>query len=203
MDQKKLQSSSKYNEYDLDGDGIVSDAELSNMKEIKETETALRKNLAQLRMARYTLIAMGLFTFMMFMPFISIERINALAEISSLFYISGAGIVGAYMGTTAWMNKKQKLTLTFRDVMGGLKKSQRSLKAWGKQKWRTKSGKPSTQGPKATGERYLPEKAIKALSPAEYARSTAAKRKATRAGKQVAKQPKKIARKTRAYRKVT
>ena len=48
-----------------------------------------------------------------------------------------------------------------------LKKSQRSLKAWGKQKWRTKSGKPSTQGSKATGERYLPEKAIKALSPAE------------------------------------
>ena len=106
MAAKKLQVKSKYNEYDLDGDGIVSDEELANMKEIKETETALRKNLAQLRMARYTLIAMGLFTFMMFMPFISIERINALAEISSLFYISGAGIVGAYMGTTAWMNKK-------------------------------------------------------------------------------------------------
>ena len=103
---KKLQKDSKYDKFDIDGDGIVSDAELSNMKEIKETETALRKNLAQLRMARYTLIAMGLFTFMMFMPFISIERINALAEISSLFYISGAGIVGAYMGTTAWMNKK-------------------------------------------------------------------------------------------------
>ena len=84
-----------------------------------------------------------------------------------------------------------------------LKKSQRSLKAWGKQKWRTKSGKPSTQGPKATGERYLPEKAIKALSPAEYARSSAAKRKATRKGKQFSKQPKKIARKTKAYRKVT
>jgi hypothetical protein len=58
--------------------------------------------------------------------------------------------------------------------MGGLKKPQRSLKAWGKQKWRTKSGKPSTQGPKATGERYLPAKAIKALSPSEYASSTAA-----------------------------
>ena len=84
-----------------------------------------------------------------------------------------------------------------------LKKSQRSLKAWGKQKWRTKSGKPSTQGPKATGERYLPEKAIKPLSPAEYARSSAAKRKATRKGKQFSKQPKKIARKTKAYRKVT
>ena len=82
-----------------------------------------------------------------------------------------------------------------------LKKSQRSLKAWGKQKSRTKSGKPSTQGPKATGERYLPEKAIKALSPSEYARSTAAKRKATKRGKQVAKQPKKIAKKTARYRK--
>ena len=82
-----------------------------------------------------------------------------------------------------------------------LKKSQRSLKDWGKQKWRTKSGKPSTQGSKATGERYLPEKAIKALSAKEYAATTRAKRKATKAGKQVAKQPKKIAKKTRAYRK--
>ena len=81
------------------------------------------------------------------------------------------------------------------------KKSQRSLTAWTKQKWRTKSGKPSTQGPKATGERYLPEKAIKALSAKEYAATTRAKRKAKKAGKQVSKQPKKIAKKTRAYRK--
>ena len=82
------------------------------------------------------------------------------------------------------------------------KKSQRSLTTWTKQKWRTRSGKPSTQGPKATGERYLPEKAIKALSAKEYAATTRAKRKATKAGKQVARQPKKIAKKTRAYRKV-
>ena len=83
-----------------------------------------------------------------------------------------------------------------------LAKSQKSLKSWTKQKWRTKSGKPSTQGSKATGERYLPEKAIKALSSKEYAATTRAKRKATKAGKQVAKQPKAIAKKTRAYRKV-
>ena len=82
-----------------------------------------------------------------------------------------------------------------------LSKSQRSLRAWTRQKWRTKSGKPSTQGSKATGERYLPSAAIKALSPSEYAASTAAKRKAKRAGRQVSKQPKKIARKTRRYRK--
>jgi hypothetical protein len=82
-----------------------------------------------------------------------------------------------------------------------LKKSQRSLKAWTKQKWGTKSGKPSTQGPKATGERYLPAKAIKALTPAEYAATTRKKRAATKSGKQVSKQPKKIAKKTRTYRK--
>jgi len=84
-----------------------------------------------------------------------------------------------------------------------LTKRQRSLKSWTKQKWRTKSGKPSTQGRKATGERYLPEKAIKALSASEYAKTTAAKRRATRAGKQVSKQPKKIAAKTKRFRKVT
>ncbi len=83
-----------------------------------------------------------------------------------------------------------------------LKKSQRSLKSWTKQKWRTKSGKPSTQGPKATGERYLPSRAIKSLSSAEYAATTRAKRKATKAGKQVSKQPKKIAKKTKRYRRV-
>jgi len=82
-----------------------------------------------------------------------------------------------------------------------LKKSQRSLVAWGKQKWRTKSGKPSTQGSKATSERYLPEKAIKALSSSEYAASSAAKRKATKRGKQFSKQPGKTAKKTSRFRR--
>ena len=80
-----------------------------------------------------------------------------------------------------------------------LAKSQRSLKSWTKQKWRTKSGKPSKQ----TGERYLPTAAINALSPQEYAATTKAKRKGTKAGKQFVKQPKSIAKKTRSYRKVT
>ena len=79
-----------------------------------------------------------------------------------------------------------------------LKKSQRSLKSWTKQKWRTKSGKPSAK----TGERYLPEKAIKALSSKEYAATTRKKRADTKKGKQHSKQPKRIAKKTRGYRKV-
>ena len=73
-----------------------------------------------------------------------------------------------------------------------MKKSQKSLVKWTKQKWRTKSGKPSTQGSKATGERYLPSAAIKALSSEEYAKTSAAKRKGTKAGKQFVSQPKKI-----------
>ena len=64
-----------------------------------------------------------------------------------------------------------------------LKKSQKSLKNWTKQKWRTKSGKPSTQGSKATGERYLPEKAIKSLSAKEYSATSKKKREDTKKGK--------------------
>ena len=77
-----------------------------------------------------------------------------------------------------------------------MKAPQKSLKQWTKQKWRTKSGKPSAK----TGERYLPEKAIKSLTSAEYAATTKAKREGTRKGKQFVKQPKSIAQKTKRFR---
>ena len=101
---KELQKNSKYNKYDINNDGVVTDEELAIATSIKETEQLLRKQLAQLRIARATLIAMGLFTVAMF--FVDIERLKALADISNLFYISGAGIVGAYMGASAFMSKK-------------------------------------------------------------------------------------------------
>ena len=78
-----------------------------------------------------------------------------------------------------------------------LKKSQQSLKSWTKQKWRTKSGKPSAK----TGERYLPEKALKSLTAAEYAATTKAKREGKRKGKQFVRQPKSIAKKTARFRR--
>tara|TARA_B100000900_G_scaffold414801_1_gene442561 strand:- start:80 stop:325 length:246 start_codon:yes stop_codon:yes gene_type:complete len=81
-----------------------------------------------------------------------------------------------------------------------MKAPQKSLLDWGKQKWRTKSGKPSTQGPNATGERYLPSSAIASLSASEYARTSRKKREDTRKGKQFSKQPKKIAKKTKGHR---
>ena len=81
--------------------------------------------------------------------------------------------------------------------MATLKKSQKSLKAWTKQEWGTKSGKPSAK----TGERYLPKKAIKALSSKEYAATTRKKKADTKKGKQHSSQPKKVAKKTAKYRK--
>jgi hypothetical protein len=81
-----------------------------------------------------------------------------------------------------------------------MKEPQKSLRRWAAQKWRTKSGKPSTQGKEATGERYLPEKAIKAMSDSEYKRTTAAKRAAIKRGKQVSKQPRDVAKKAARYR---
>jgi hypothetical protein len=81
-----------------------------------------------------------------------------------------------------------------------MKAPQKSLAKWTKEKWRTKSGKPSIQGSKATGERYLPTKAIKALSNAEYKATTDAKQNAVKRGKQVSKQPRKIAEKTARFR---
>ena len=80
-----------------------------------------------------------------------------------------------------------------------LKESQKSLRSWTKQQWRTKSGKPSSE----TGERYLPEKAIKSLSSAEYAATTKKKREDTKKGKQHSRQPERVAKKTKKYRNIT
>ncbi len=77
-----------------------------------------------------------------------------------------------------------------------IRKPQQSLKDWTKQGWTTKSGKPSSK----TGERYLPKAAIKSLTPAEYAATSAAKREGKKAGKQFVSQPKAIAKKTARFR---
>ena len=83
---------------------------------------------------------------------------------------------------------------------GSKSSKQKSLSKWTKEEWGTRSGKPSTQGSKATGERYLPKKARQALSKKEYAATSAKKRRDTKSGRQFSKQPKSIARKTARYR---
>jgi len=100
--------------------------------------------------------------------------------------------------------KAQLVTQRYEKAGGGYTgaktSGQRSLSKWTKEDWGTRSGKPSTQGSKATGERYLPRKARAALSAKEYAATTRKKREDTRKGKQFSRQPKSIARKTSRYR---
>ena len=106
MKQKKLQQTSKYSSYDINNDGVVSDEEFSYMAEIKRLEHDLRKQRAQRRMATASLIAMASFTIAMF--FVDLERVKALSDISNLFYLTGGGIVAAYMGASAIMNRNGK-----------------------------------------------------------------------------------------------
>ena len=100
--------------------------------------------------------------------------------------------------------KAQLLAQAYEKAGGGYSgektSAQKSLSKWTGEKWGTKSGKPSTQGEKATGERYLPKKAREALSKKEYAATSAKKRADTKKGKQFSKQPNKIANKTSKYR---
>lgn len=100
--------------------------------------------------------------------------------------------------------KAQLLAQEYKKAGGGYSgsktSSQKSLTKWTKEEWGTKSGKPSTQGSKATGERYLPKKARQALTSAEYKKTSDAKRRGTKQGKQFVKQPKTIAKKTARYR---
>ena len=107
MAQKKLQEESQYNEYDLDGDGIVSDDELEIVQKIHEAENADQKADAQRRMAWISMAAMILFTVVVMIPgFIPETRLKLLGDLSALFYIGMAGVVGAYMGMTAYMSRK-------------------------------------------------------------------------------------------------
>ena len=104
---KALQKDSLYDQYDVDGDGMVSDEEFAAVKAIHEQESADEKADAQKRMAWVSLISMLVFTGLVFLPIFPDSRIKALADLFGLFYIGMAGVVGAYMGMTAYMSAKR------------------------------------------------------------------------------------------------
>lgn len=96
----------KITKYDIDGDGIVSDDDLEDMEKIEEIERNNRKQSAQRRMAWVAIWSMIVFTIILFSPIVSDSRVNALADLLGLFYIAQAGVVGAFMGVSAWMSRK-------------------------------------------------------------------------------------------------
>ncbi len=115
-----------------------------------------------------------------------------------------AGSKGGKAGQ--WSARKSQIVAKrYEEAGGGYKGKkaapQKSLSKWSKAEWTTKSGKPSIQGPKATGERYLPKKAIKAMSAKDYAATTKKKREDTAKGKQFSKQPKKAVSISKRHRK--
>ena len=101
MAQKKLEKDSSFDELDLDGDGIVSDAELAAAEALEKHEKAD----AQRQMAWVAMGSMIVFTLAVFLPIFPDARIKALSDLFGLFYIGQAGVVGAYMGMTAYMAK--------------------------------------------------------------------------------------------------
>ena len=91
---------------DADKDGVVSQKELDNAKEIEDLKEKIRKSAAQEKMAWISLFGILIFTGLLFMPFISIDKVAAVGEFIGMFYISLAGILATYMGTQAWTMRK-------------------------------------------------------------------------------------------------
>lgn len=105
MAPKRLCVDSRYNKYDVNYDGTVDDSEIDNAQDMLELELREEKADAHRRMAWVAIISMILFTLGLFLPVVTESRVAALADLLGLFYIAQAGIVGAYMGVTAWMSK--------------------------------------------------------------------------------------------------
>lgn len=103
---KKLEVGSRYAQYDLDGDGVVTDEEMKKSTEMLELELREEKADAQKRMSWVALGSMLVFTAMLFSPIIAVNRVAALADLLGLFYIGQASIVGFYFGAQAYMSRK-------------------------------------------------------------------------------------------------
>ncbi len=105
MSAKKLEANSKYNEFDSDGDGVVSDEEMANAERMLELENRDAKEDQLRQMAWVAMMSMVVFTLVLFLPFISDERISALDNLLQMFYIAQAGVVATFFGSSAYMSR--------------------------------------------------------------------------------------------------
>jgi hypothetical protein len=102
---KKLEDNSSYNQYDADEDGVVSDQEILKAERLAELENKDRKEDQLRQMAWVAMLSMVLFTIALFLPFLSVERLTALDNLLSMFYIAQAGVVATFFGSSAYMSK--------------------------------------------------------------------------------------------------
>jgi hypothetical protein len=102
---KTLQEDSQFNKFDTDGDGVVSDEELAKAERIVDLENKDQKEDQLRRMAWVAMLSMVVFTVLLFLPFIGIDRLAALDNILSMFYIAQAGVVASFFGSSAYMSR--------------------------------------------------------------------------------------------------
>lgn len=105
MTPKKLENGSKYNAYDTDGDGIVSDEEMANAEKMIELENRDAKEDQLRQMAWVAMMSMVVFTIVLFLPIIDTDRVSALDNLLQMFYIAQAGVVATFFGSSAYMSK--------------------------------------------------------------------------------------------------
>jgi len=102
---KTLQEDSQFNKFDTDGDGVVSDDELAKAERIVDLENKDQKEDQLRKMAWVAMLSMVVFTVLLFLPFIGIDRLAALDNILSMFYIAQAGVVASFFGSSAYMSR--------------------------------------------------------------------------------------------------
>ena len=91
---------------DTDLDGVIDAQDVELSKQISELQDASRKHLAQLRLARYAMVFMAVYTLLLFAPFVSDKRIELLTAVSDLLYISLCSVICAFFGFTSYMQRK-------------------------------------------------------------------------------------------------
>ena len=92
--------------FDMDGDGVITESEISRKERMLEIELREEKADSQKRMAWVAMLMMIIFTAFLFSSYVSDNRVSALADLLGLFYIAQTGVVAAYMGATAYMAGK-------------------------------------------------------------------------------------------------
>lgn len=93
-------------DFDIDGDGKITDKEIAMKERMLEVELREEKSASQKFMAWVAMGMMIVFTIVLFTPMMTDSRVEALADLLGLFYIAQTGVVAAYMGATAYMAGK-------------------------------------------------------------------------------------------------